>query len=520
MVAWMLYLSLLGNDPVAPTPAAVAQQIDQQLAQAWLAEKIQPAPLADDAEFCRRVYLDLIGRIPSTTEAREFLADSGPDKRARLIDHLLAHPQHTDHFANQWRALLLPEAETDRQLQYFLPGFEAWLRAARQRDRFDLLVQELLTVPIVGGDQPPQVVLKDLRAPNPVAFIASKEADPAKLAAASTRLFLGLRLECAQCHDHPFDRWTQQQFWNQAAFFAGLERKGRGAFAPVREIATRHTIVMMGAEQQPEVAARFLDERTPEWPENTSPRVQLARWITASENEFFAAATVNRVWGQLLGRGLVDPVDDFHDANPASHPEVLQGLARSFAASGYRLDVLYRSICLTQAYQRSSRQTDASQAAPRQFARGAIKPLSGEQLFESLALAIERRTPEDRPALGREQDPVRRRFLELFSTQGEQGGDPQTSVVQVLTLMNGRLISEAANPDQSPVLKRLLQDPALTPVQQIQQLYLSTYSRLPTDAESQQLTEYLQLGGAAERDRRLGDIFWMLLNSAEFRWNH
>ncbi|MBL8849845.1 MAG: DUF1553 domain-containing protein [Planctomycetaceae bacterium] len=497
--------------------AEVARAVDRRLQERFDAEAMAPAPPADDAEFFRRLNVDLIGRIPTAYEARRFIADETADKREQAIDRLLASDEHAEHFANVWRALLIPEADTDRQIRYFLPGFEAWLRNRRAENAgFDVIVRDLLSVPITGTQERPQLVLTDLRAANPMAFIAAKEADPAKLAAAATRLFLGLRLECAECHNHPFDHWTQDQFWNQAAFFAGIEKRGRGPFAPVLEKAETRSIATM-SDASRTVPAMFLDGHEPAWQQDR-PRTELARWMTSQGNPYFARATVNRVWAQLMGRGFVDPVDDFQESNPPTHPELLDELAAEFCASAFDLTHLYRTLCRTQAYQRTSRQTDSLQADPTLFARMTVKPMSGEQFYDSLAQAVQLEQPPKSRTMTRNEDPVRRRFLDAFGSQGDQS-DPDTSVLQALTLMNGPLIGSATDPASSRLLKSAA-DSGETAPQQIESLYLATLSRYPTQAERQRIVEFLQPGATAESTRQMGDVVWLLLNSAEFRWNH
>jgi hypothetical protein len=343
----LILACLLAADPATPpdTAEATVRRIDVRLAERFEIDGIIPAPRADDAEFLRRLSLDLVGRIPTSDEVRRFLDDIAPDKRRRAVERLLDDPQHARHFAETWQALLLPEAARDREVRYFQAGFETWLeQRRRERAAMDEIVRRLLEVPITDPLGPPQLVLTDLRKPNPLAFIAAKEADAGKIAADVTRLFLGIRIECAQCHDHPFDDWTRQQFWSQAAFFAGIERRGRGAFSPLVEFADRHAI--SPPEWDETVPAAFLDGTQPRLDAGQPARAALADWITSPTNLYFARAVVNRVWGQLMGRGLVDPVDDFQAGNPPSHPELLGELAAAFAASGFDLDFLYRAICL------------------------------------------------------------------------------------------------------------------------------------------------------------------------------
>jgi hypothetical protein len=306
MSSWLLAISLLtfSNDTSDPAARALAQQIDRRIGEQVGEDHVVPAGPADDAEILRRLSLDLIGRIPTAAEVQAFLTDSRAEKTNRLIDRLLSDPQHARHFARVWRALLLPEAVTDPRIAYFQPGLEEWLAERRRLNAgFDAMVRELLTVPISRPDQNPQFVLRDLHRANPVAFLASKQADPAKIATSCVRIFLGVRMECAQCHDHPFDRWTQRQFWSQATFFAGLERRGRGPFAPLTEAVDRRTIRMNDTDKL--VPASLLDGTQVRGDGQKSPRLGFGEWLTARQNPYFARAIVNRVWSQLMGIGLV-----------------------------------------------------------------------------------------------------------------------------------------------------------------------------------------------------------------------
>ncbi len=522
-----LLCALLGVEAApAASPAELAIRLDRRLNERIDAEQAVAAERSSDEEFFWRVSLDLIGRIPTSDEVRAFLADNSGDKRAQLIDRLVADKQHAAHFARVWRALLLPEAEVEPQLRYFEPGLETWL-AQRRGDNipFDQIVRELLTVPLPGADGQPEMVLRDMRRANPLAFIAAKGTDPAKLAASTVRVFLGLRLECAQCHDHPFENWSQRQFWNQAAFFAGIERRGRGTFAPLVEVQSRRTIPLMDSQEI--VPPLFLDQSQPRLSDTETPRRELARWLTSIDNPFFARAAVNRVWSQFFGRGLVDPVDDLGDSNPPSHPELLEELAKAFAASNFDLSLVYRTLCRTEAYGRTSRVSHPSQQRGELFARMPVRAMSGEQFFNSLSQSILYESVADRSPGEPDRDSVRQKVINLFS--GGMVGDPQTSVGQALALMNGEVVADAVVVTSSARLKRLAEQYADSPARQLEELYLSTLSRLPTDDEKQTIEEFLggsALGesaageSAAGEPPRWGDVFWMLLNSAEFAWNH
>jgi hypothetical protein len=494
-----------------PDPSELAARIDQRLEARWKANMVQPAPRADDAEFLRRAFLDVTGRIPRPADVHAFRGDSSADKRRRLIDRLLDDPRFAVHLANVWRAELLPEIASNREAALFQAGFENWLR---QRFRagvgYDRLVRELLTTPIATEGQDTEPVLRDPERPNPLAFFAVKEARPENLAAAVSRSFLGIRLECAQCHDHPFAKWKQEQFWSQAAFFASVRKQGNGLFAPLAEATQRRELTPPGGRKPRQ--AEFLDGGTPQWSGDRAPRAVLADWITSPDNPYFARAAVNRMWGHFFGIGLVDPVDDFRDDNPPSHPELLDDLARAFVASGYDLSYLIRGICLSQAYQRTSARTHASQDGTRLPARMAVKALTGEQFFDSLALATGYRDDQDRGA-------ARRQFLTRFARVGSVG-EPETSVQQALTMLNGRFVARATDPDKCPTLIAVTQTPGMSLAQRIEALYLATLSRQPNAEERERLERFVRKAGPDREAERLADVFWMLLNTAEFRLNH
>jgi hypothetical protein len=498
-----------------PDAPALAARIDYHLATRWQAAGVRPAPLADDAEFLRRVFLDLTGRIPRSRDVYDFLADPAPDKRRQLVDRLLDSPQYVNHFTNVWRALLIPEAATKAEARYFQPGFEAWLRQRlRAKVGYDRLVRELLTTPITSGPDQLQPVLSKPDQPNPLAFFAVKESKPENLAAATTRLFLGVQLECAQCHNHPFARWQREHFWSQAAFFSGIQRQGESLFNPLREIPGRPELTVPGSQRL--VRAAFLDSRQPRWQADVSPRIALADWVTAADNALFARAAVNRLWARFFGIGLVEPVDDFNDANPPSHPELLDELARAFAAAQFDVHFLLRAFCASQAYQRTSA---ASQDDPRLFTRMAVRGLSGEQFFDSLALAAGCREPVSRRgAFEVNRRSPREDFLTRFATAGAEA--PQTSVPQALTLMNGAFVADVTGLRGGTTLAAIADLPLVDTGGRVEAVYVAVLSRKPRPDEVRRLVRYIEEAGKAHEAERLSDVFWALLNSAEFRFNH
>jgi hypothetical protein len=524
---------LVGSGALAATPAkdaaTLAATIDRHLAAAWEANKVQPAPPAGDAEFLRRVYLDLAGRIPAVAEVRAFFDDKRPDKRRRLVEQLLEGPRYVTHFTNVWRALLLPESMNNRQISFFAASFETWLRAKLQRNTpYDAMVRELLTLPMDGQGR--NYYPGPNGATTPIAFYLAKDLKPENVAAAVSRLFLGVKIECAQCHNHPFAQWRREQFWSFAAFFAGLQRQGNGDFVAVgRELADRRELPLPGSERI--VQAAFLDGIQPKWKSNASARVTLAEWMTRKDNPYFARAAVNRLWGYFFGRGIIDPVDEMAGGeHEASHPELLDELAQPFAEHNFDLKFLISAFTASRAYQLSSLATHKSQDDPRWFARMSLRGLSAEQLFDSIAQATgyrEEMNADPRPFFG--NPGVRGRFLSRFANSSDKPTEVQTSILQALSMMNGQLTAVATDLERIETLAALLDAPFMDTAQRIETICLATLSRKPTPRELANMVQYVEKSGSAgdgktNKDynyhRGLADVFWVLLNSGEFFLNH
>ncbi len=505
-------------DPLTHSQAeelrALTARIDKHLAADWRTAGVEPAPLAEDAEFLRRVYLDLAGRIPSVAEARAFLKETSSDKRQRLVEHLLASPRYVTHQVNVWRTLLLPETSASQQARFLAGGFETWLREQLGKNAgYDAMIHELLTAPMAAGRNnafgQPQVS-------SPTAYFLAKESKPENVAAAAARVFLGIRLECAQCHDHPFAAWKQDQFWSLAAFFSGMASRGQGDFtALAQEVTDRRELAIPGTERV--VQAKFPDGSEPIWKLQTSSRQTFADWITSPQNPYFARATVNRMWYQHFGHGLVEPVDEMVGAeSTASHPELLNDLAAAFAAQGFDLKFLIRAITASRAYQLTSARTHPSQDDPRFFARMPLRGLSAEQLMDSLAQATGQ--VFGGAAAGRNE------LQSTFSEQSDQPTEFETTILQALALMNGRLIADQTALERSDLLASILDSPFLDTSEQIQTFYLATLSRQPRLKELERATTFIERGEGENREtarkEALADVFWALLNSGEFLLNH
>ena len=474
-----------------PNERAVAERIDNLLADNWKAAGLTPVGRSDDAEFHRRVYLDLTGKIPPVAEVRRFLADKSADKREVLVERLLKEPTHAAFFATQWRHLLAPETGDNLARQAAVQTLDAWLRKQFAANvPYDRWTRELLTFP--SREQTDA----DPAAPSPRLFYVGREDKPEELAAATARLFLGVRLECAQCHNHPFARWKQDDFWSQAAFFVELRRPG------VRAVA------VPGKERT--VSARFLDGKPPS--DKGEARVLLADWITAENNPYFAPAIVNRLWTHFFGIGLVDPVDDFSPDNLPSHPQVLDELTRAFVASGYDQRFLIRVLMRMRAYQLTSASPNGKPAEPRSFSRMNVKSLTPEQVFDSLIEATGLREAQ--------AERFRTRFLTRFP-RGDSQLEGRASIPQALALMNGELLAAAVDPDGDNTLGAIAASSFLNSGEKVDALFLAALSRLPREAERQRFCDYVDKGAADGKQKQaLSDVFWALLNSSEFLFNH
>jgi hypothetical protein len=492
---------------------------------------VKPAPRAEDAEFVRRAYLDLAGRIPSVAETRLFLADEQAERRQKLIDRLLASPRYAGHFAGVYRSLLIPEAGNNLLVRFQQGSFEDWLKQQFSRDvGYDKLTRDLLTAPV--GNQLGFAAIGVNGGPSTLAFYSAKEFKPESLAAGAARVFLGVRVECAQCHNHPFANWKREQFWALAAFFSGIQSQRQGdVLIPANEKPGTKELTIPGTDTV--VQARFLDGTKPKWQSGVSTRTVLADWATSPSNPYFARAAVNRTWAYFLGAGLVEPIDDMiGSATTINHPELLDLLAREFADHQFDLKFLIRAITFTEAYQRTSAGTDISSGDPALFARMPLRGLTPEQLFDSLITATGFRDAGD----GKDnlleaiagKPSARAQLLSKFANQSERATLAQTSILQALTLMNGKVIADATSLERSETLAALLDAPFLNTTERIKALYLAALSRRPSPRELERTTRFVEQAVRDAQARKNGqaygnaiaDVFWALLNSSEFGLNH
>jgi hypothetical protein len=479
------------DGPEMKDALALAGRIDRLLEARWAAAGVRPAAEADDAEFLRRATLDLTGTIPTVPEVRAFLEDRTPDKRQRLVARLLASPGYVSRFSRYWRAVLLPENADVANFGLDVV-FGSWLAGRLSENAgYDRMVREILTSAPRGGGRA-QAFLAFPGTDGPGAFYLANENKPENLAGSTARLFLAVKLECAQCHNHPHAVWKQEQFWEYAAFFGG----GRGGNG-------RSIRIPKGGQL---VQARFPDGTEPEWKPGAVPLTTLAEWVTREDNPYFARATVNRVWSAFFGAGLVEPVDDLTRAGDKD--PLLDELAREFVKHRYDLKHLIRAIVLSRAYRLGSAAAPGERDGAAAFARMPVRALAPEQILDSLATAtgIRSASPE---------------LATRFARQGENPTEVQTSILQALTLMNGKLVDDATVLERSETLAAVADAPFLDTAGKVETLYLAALSRPPRPEERDRLVKYVNRGGpSGDRQRALADVFWALLNSGEFILNH
>jgi hypothetical protein len=491
--------------------AGLASIIDKESQVRLDEEKVPVSPLADDAEFLRRVYLDLSGVIPPPDRVVAFLDSTDKNKRAKVIDELLADPRHGKFLAEIWTDMLIPRDSGNRRLKS--EPLQEWLTAKFDKNTpWNKLVSDLVTA--TGAQDENGAV---------TFFVANPTPD--KVTDHVTRLFLGVQLQCAQCHNHPFTAWKQTEYWGMAAFFMKVKTDNpnktakNGTSASVTEKAGgKKAKLPEGAKIVP---AKFLGAEQPKLSPSQPYRPVLAKWMTSAKNPFFARAMANRMWGHFFGRGLVNPVDDMHDNNPAAHPELLSALAEQFTANNFDVNYLIRAICNSQTYQRSSRTVKGNQDDAELFSHMAIKALSPQQLYDSLTLIVGTPGKQGKQGAGKnkvaaKKGPVgpREQFINFFRT--DEGADPteyQSGIPQVLRLMNSAQLNNT-----SAALDRVLKGGS-TPTQVVERLYLTVLSRRPTSEESTRLTSYVAKHSGTAR-QAYGDILWALLNCSEFALNH
>jgi len=481
---------------------------------------IEPSPVVSDHAFLRRASLDLIGRLPTVEEARVFLdpsdKDSEADKRAKLVDRLLDSPEYADHWAGYWADLLRPNPY--RVGIKAVLNYDNWIRQQfRDNVPYDSFVRDLVTAKGSTWQNGAATLFRDRRSPDEMGTLISQ-------------LFLGIRLDCAKCHHHPFERWSQQDFYQFSAYFAKVNYKGTGLSPPISGgeetvfASTKGSVShpLTGETMTPTPLYEVAHSKEAGTIEPLDPREQLADWMTSRENDFFAKVQVNRTWAILMGRGLVEPVDDLRTTNPPTNPKLLDALAKDFQASGYDFKKLLKTIALSRVYSHSSEPTVSNVGDRLNYSRHYRHRLRAEVLMDAVADATESpSTLQGMPPESRANQVWTTRvgsiFLDTFGRPNENQDPPcertpDSTVTQALHLMNSQQLEERVRSDSSRAARLAASESP--PVEIVDELYLAIFSRHPASNETEYASKLIE--SAESRRGVVEDLMWAMLNSPEF----
>ncbi|WP_417739661.1 DUF1549 domain-containing protein [Rosistilla oblonga] len=496
-----------------PAPESLSNPID-----GWVFENLQelglpPSPTCDDVTFLRRATIDIVGRLPSIEETRAFIDDTDPERREKLIDRLLASPDYASHFATKWSAILRNKrnAATDRESTF---AFYRWLHEAFDNNvPYDQWVRGLLTA---SGSPDRNAAVGWYR----------EVKDPESLTEDTAQLFMGLRLQCARCHHHPFEVWSQQDYYGLTAFFSRVGRKTGDTPGELLVVHRPGNATATNPKNKQAVPPTSLGNEPLTVDAWDDPRTELADWLTNPDNPFFARAIVNRYWKHYFGRGLVDPEDDMRVTNPASNPKLLDGLAQWFVDSGYDLKALTHLICTSQTYQRSSEPNDWNADDKLNFSRFYPRRLAAETLLSAIDTVTEVPTqfagmpagtsPYELPDNG-----FNSYFLSVFgrpagSSACECERSGESNLAQCLHLINSKEVQSKLTGAGGRIARLAAEKSADDAL--VEELYLAALSRKPIESEAKAATDYL----ASKPDRRLAieDLVWAIINTKEFLFNH
>jgi len=472
--------------------------------------QILPSELCTDDEFVRRVFLDVIGTLPSVEETQAFVASTNPNKRNELIATLLERPEYSEFWALKWGDLL--RLRNARLTVAGVHKFHDWLvRALRSNMPYDQFVRALLTADGSTFSNPPANYYRAAADTNDCTEITSQ-------------LFLGIRIQCAKCHNHPFERWTQNNYYGIGAFFQRVQRKSVGT----------QEMVIWSAREGEVIQPRTLKQMKPwlplkgdaDLPNEDDRRVVFTAWLTSPDNAFFARTGVNRLWGHLMGRGIVEPVDDFRESNPPSSVALLDALAQDFADHGFDFKHAIRTITGSRTYQLSSRKHDLNKDDVVYFSHAHTRLLSAEQLLDALCrvTGVDEKyagLPSGMRATQLPSPDVDSSFLRTFgqparetACQCERSVDSNLS--QALQMINGPLVQSKVGDPKNRV--RQAAAAGKTNEEIIRELYLAALCRPPSELEMAAATSHIT--ASSDRTRGLEDVCWALLNSNEFLFQH
>lgn len=505
-----------------------ANNIDKHVFAKLQSLRMNPSAVVNDAVFMRRAYLDLLGILPTEAEARKFVVDFSIDKRSKLIDALLERPEYADFWSLKWSDLLRVEEKTlDRK---GVQAFHSWIRFGIARNKpLDQLARELIASRGSTYKHPESNYYRAMR-------------EPLMRAETTAQMFLGVRLQCAKCHNHPFDRWTQDDYYGWANLFSRVEYKilenRRRDRNDKHEFDGEQIVYMVdnGEVENPRIGKptppRFLGDRDQPVDESLDRLQQLAAWVGNSGNRRFAQTQVNRIWHHLMGRGIVDPIDDFRATNPPVNPELLDALAEEFVTHKFDLKHMIRLIMNSKTYQLSSEPNETNRDDATNFSHASVRRLSAEQMLDSLAQVTgvpvvfngypvgvrAGEIPGVQAIRLRDQSPSQAdQFLKLFGKPArlqpcECERTDETTLAQTFQLVSGRLVNNLLMRDSNRLTKLLASNKSSREI--VESFYWTALTRSPGSDELAATVRYLET--AAERRRALEDITWALLNSHEF----
>jgi hypothetical protein len=482
---------------------------------------IPPSDLCTDQEFIRRAYLDLCGILPTADEVRKFLADRASDKRARLIDALLQRDEYSDFWTLKWADVLRNNRKTVQVKGAHV--YQDWLHERIARDEpFNELVRELLTA---SGST----------FANPAANYYRVSTDPTNLAESTAQLFFGIRMQCAKCHNHPFERWTQDDYYSMAAWFARVKLK-KDPVEPGPNPQTPGAMIVY-AERSGEItqprtgktmAPKVMGLPAPAIPPGKDRREALADLLASGGNPFFPKSVVNRIWFHLNGRGIVDPVDDFRDSNPSANDELLDALAKDFVAHHFDVKYLIRVIMNSRTYQLSAQSNDFNKDDNKYFSHAVTKLLPAEPLLDALCTATDvpekfAGLPLGTRAVQLPDGEVNHPFLKTFGQPARELAcecerESDSNLAQALQLINGPTVNEKLRSPANRIGKLLakgLPDRAI-----LEELYYATLSRAPADGEVKAALAHVAKAAPPDKRKAWEDVHWALLNSKEFLFRH
>jgi hypothetical protein len=523
-----ILLAMLVHHRAWAAGSSLSETIDRELKAAWVNEKITPPERSTDPVFLRRVYLDIVGVAPSYAETVAFLKDTDPKKRGKLVDNLLADPRYSQNQAVVWDTVLFGRENAKFGGYRGREEFRKWMAAQFQNNvPYDRIVNKLLTAEENGSER----------------FYMQYDGAE-ETATAVSRMFMGTQLQCARCHDHPFERWTQRDFYGMAGFFARLMIVPDGS-APkekpkffIGEKNSGDVLFTVSAKpgkkskgdpikpkflggdelQEPEVPKDYVEPKLKDKekpPKPTFSRIEkVVGWITAKENPYFARAIANRIWAQYMGRGFVHPVDDLTEKNQPSHPALFKAIEEALIANKFDLRWLVREIVNSEAYQAADI-GPTPDALPRNYERARVRPLTAEELFTSLYVATGNGADTGLKMVTANGD-----VMTYFGVPADGQGTFQGSLSEHLFAHNGEAFRSACSPKKDNLADSLLKSEEGREAK-IERMFLSILNRMPTAEDREQFGKYLDVDAKDTKvaTQRISEAIWVLVSSSEFRFN-